>query len=136
MTTMLAPPSARVALTAFNRIARAWELKPDEAAKLLGRSGRTATYRYRPGSSSRASSQPGRLDANVLERISLLLGIYEDLRLLFGRGKIADQWLRRPHRDFGERPPLERMLAGNVSDVYVVRRYLAVARQGIAPGAA
>lgn len=124
---VLAQPTPRVALTAFARIVARWGLEPKQAAKLLGRSDRTVTYRY--------AERPGRLPADVLERISLLVGIYEDVRLMFGSGPIADEWLKRPHRDFGGRAPLDRMLAGNVADLVAVRRYLGIARQGLAPGA-
>ena len=119
---VLATPSPRVALNAFKRIAARWNLSPEQQSKLLGRSGRTP-YRW--------TEPPARLAAGVRERISLLVGIYEDIRLLFGEGPIADEWVKRPNRDFGDNPPLARLLAGNVSDLVVVRRYLAIARQGI-----
>jgi hypothetical protein len=50
---------------------------------------------------------------------------------LFGEGPIADEWVMRPNRDSGGNPPLARLLAGNVSDLGTVRRYLGVARQGL-----
>ena len=120
---LLAAPTSRVALTAFRRIAERWRLSPEQQSALLGRSGRTA-YRW-------VSDPPAKLADDVRERISLLVGIYEDTRLLFGDRTAADEWVLRPNRDFGENAPLARMLAGNVSDLMAVRRYLAVARQGI-----
>jgi uncharacterized protein (DUF2384 family) len=121
---VLTEASPRVALGAFNRIADRWGLPPEQRAVLLGRSGRTA-YRY--------EKPPNRLAGDLRERISLLVGIYEDIRMLFGAGPIADGWVKRPNRDFGDHAPLDRMLAGQVGDLVAVRRYLAVARQGITP---
>jgi hypothetical protein len=114
-----------VAINAFNRIADRWELSPDQRALLLGRSGRTA-YRWKGG----ATSEGRPLQRDILERISLLIGIYEDIRKFFGAGPAADGWIRRPNADFGGEPPLSRLLAGNVEDIVEVRRYLGAARQG------
>jgi hypothetical protein len=124
---ILAEASPRVALNAFTRIADRWKLTAQERRTLLGRSGRTA-YRY--------DVPPTRLGDDVRERISLLVGIYEDVRLLFGSGELGDGWVKRENRDFGGHAPLQRMLGGKIIDLVTVRRYLAVARQGIAPGAA
>ena len=123
MTALLAPASPRVALNAFKRIASRWGLTPGQQATLLGRSGRTP-YRW-------VDDPPARIAPDVRERISHLVGMYEDIRLLFGEGPIADEWVKRPNRDFGGNAPLARLLAGNVSDLVAVRRYLAVARQGL-----
>ncbi len=70
------------------------------------------------------------IPADVTERIATLLVIWEDLAALFGRGSIADDWVRRPNRDFGDQPPLQRMTTGLMSDLIDVRRYLDIARQG------
>lgn len=121
--TLLNPASARVALNAFKRIAARWGLSPSQQSTLLGRSGRTP-YRW-------VDEPPARLAPDVRERISHLVGMYEDLRLVFGEGPIANEWMTRPNRDFGGNPPLARLLAGNVSDLVAVRRYLAIARQGL-----
>ena len=68
----------------------------------------------------------------MLERISLLVGIHEDVRAVFGLGAAADEWIRRPNDDFGGDSPLDRLLGGNVQDIIDVRRYLALARQSAA----
>ena len=68
----------------------------------------------------------GPVPADVLERISYILGIYKALHLLFADRAQADGWVRRPNAAlmFGGRSALERMLAGQVADLYVVRQYL------------
>ena len=74
---------------------------------------------------------PGRsIPADVTERIANLVVIWEDLAALFGRGPIADEWVRRTNRDFGGEPPLIRMTSGLMGDLIDVRRYLDIARQG------
>jgi uncharacterized protein (DUF2384 family) len=120
--TALAPPGPRAALTAFDRICDRWMLTADQRSALLGRSART---------SRRYGVTPSRLGADVQERIELLVGIYHDLRQVFGRGPAADEWVKRPNRHFGGRPPLDRMLTGKITDLAWVRRYLAIARQGL-----
>lgn len=66
------------------------------------------------------------MPADVLERISYILGIYKALHLLFADRAQADGWVRRPNAAlmFGGRSALERMLAGDVADLHAVRQYL------------
>ena len=61
-----------------------------------------------------------------LERLSYIFGIYKDLQILLPKPESADTWLHRPNDapPFGGRPALNRMLSGNVADLYVVRQYL------------
>ena len=61
-----------------------------------------------------------------LERISYILGIYKALQLLLPDTRAADEWIRRPNEAavFGGRSALDRMLSGNVADLYIVRQYL------------
>ncbi len=48
------------------------------------------------------------------------------MQILLPRPESADTWIRRPNDAplFGGRPALDRMLSGNVADLYVVRQYL------------
>jgi len=124
VTNLLAPPSPRVALNAYERIADSWGLDINESAVLLGVSQRTAYRWLKENSRERAGDQ------NTLERISHLITIWEDLAALFGRSELARTWVKRPNADFGEQPPLQRMLHGNVEDLVFVRTYLDRARQG------
>jgi len=107
------------ALRTFFRLAAAWQLSNDEARALLGSPARTTYFRWK-------QEQAGTLSRDVLERISYLLGIYKALRILFSATEQADQWVRRSNAAplFAGQSALDRMLAGNVSDLYVVREYL------------
>lgn len=123
MTTLLAPPSARVALTAYERIAASWGLDQEQSAVLLGVSPRTV-YRWLK------EDRRDHVRPDTLERISHLIAIWENLAAFFGRGELARTWVKRENADFGDQPPLQRMLHGNVQDLVLVRSYLDRARQG------
>lgn len=110
-------------LRAYPNIARAWQLKETEAATLLG----VAPSTYRRWKRTPERAQP---DVNHIERLSLILGIYKALAILLPEPAAAHQWVRRPNGNplFGGYPPIERMLAGQVSDLFVVRQHLDAAR--------
>lgn len=76
------------------------------------------------------SASPTFWPAAVRSRIVAGLGIYGDLHAILGDSALADDWVRRPNADFGERSPLLRMLAGNVGDLVDVRRYVEAWRLG------
>jgi hypothetical protein len=116
--------SGGAALRTFWRLAEAWKLKPDEQMTLLG-VGRSSLYQWKQG-------KVGPLDRHVLERLSYLFGIYAALQLLLPDGERADDWVRRPNSAplFNGQSALQRMLAGQVADLYVVRQYLDAQRGG------
>jgi len=108
-----------VALRAFIRIAELWHLSVAEQLTLLGLSSRSTYFKWR-------KDPRVRLPRDTLERISYLLGIYKALQLLLPDTRAADEWVRRPNEAplFGGRSALERMLSGQVADLYLVRQYL------------
>jgi hypothetical protein len=113
------------ALRTFFRIAEAWQLKPEEARRLLGEPPRSTFFLWK-------RTGDGRLTRDTLERVSYVLGIYKALQILLPVEDAADNWIRRPNSAplFGGKPALERMLSGNVADLYVVRQYLDAQRGG------
>lgn len=119
------PEAAQAALRTFWRIADVWQLDPGEQTNLLG-IGKTTLYQWRQGKIATP------LDRHVLERLSYLFGIYAALQILLPHGPQADGWLRRPNAAplFGGRPALDRMLGGQVADLFVVRQYLDAQRGG------
>lgn len=116
--------AAGAALRTFWRLAEAWKLSPAEQATLLG-VGRTTLYQWKQG---RARG----LDRHVLERLSYLFGIYAALQILLPVSERADEWVRRPNHAplFGGSSALQRMLGGQVADLFVVRQYLDAQRGG------
>ena len=121
------PEAGAAALRTFWRLAEAWKLKPTEQMTLLG-VGRSALYQWKAG-------KVGPLDRHVLERLSYLFGIYAALQLLLPGGERADEWVRRPNSAplFNGQSALQRMLGGQVADLYVVRAIpgRAARRQGV-----
>ena len=117
---------AAAGLRAFARIAEAWGLTVDEQLCLLGQPPRSTYFAWR--------KQPDKasLSRDTLERLSNILGIYKSLQILLPDSAVADAWVRQPNgaAPFGGGTALARMLAGNVSDLNLVRRYLDGVRGG------
>ncbi|ERJ20867.1 hypothetical protein SSPSH_000209 [Salinisphaera shabanensis E1L3A] len=112
------------ALRTWFGIARQWGLTDIQAARLLGTP--VSTYR-------RWKRAPNiTLDVGQMERLSLLLGVYKSLEMLLPRADAADGWIKQPNSNplFGGKTPLERMLAGHIEDLSVVRRHLDAERGG------
>lgn len=106
-------------LRAFQHIATLWNLSIAEQLTLLGLHSKSTYFKWRKDGAVR-------LPKDTLERLSYLLGIYKALQILLPDPAAADQWLRRPNNaaPFGGRSALERMLSGQVADLYLVRQYL------------
>lgn len=122
------PPErmAAAGLRAFGRIAELWGLSVEEQLKLLGSPPRSTFYAWRKHPERAALSR------DTLERLSNLLGIYKSLQILLPDEPAADAWVRKPNQAplFGGRSALDRMLAGNMSDLFAVRSYLDAMRGG------
>ena len=117
--------AAQAALRTFWRLSEAWKLDATEQTTLLG-VGRTTLYQWKQGKVSAP------LDRHVLERLSYLFGIYAALQILLPVAQQADAWVRKPNAAplFGGKSALDRMLGGQVADLYVVRHYLDAQRGG------
>ena len=117
---------AAAGLRAFSRIAEAWALTVDEQLLLLGQPPRSTYFAWRKHPEKAAVAR------DTLERLSNILGIYKSLQILLPDAAAADAWVRQPNSaaPFGGGTALARMLAGNVSDLNLVRRYLDGVRGG------
>ena len=113
-------------LRAFVRIAELWQLTVDEQLCLLGQPPRSTYFAWR------RHPDQARLPRDTLERLSNLLGIYKSLQILLPDAAAADAWVRQPNAAplFAGRSALQQMLAGNLSDLNGVRRYLDSVRGG------
>ena len=107
------------ALRAFFQLAEQWKLRIADQRKLLGDPPESTFYKWK-------REREGVLGRDVIERISYLLGIWKALQILFPDPPQADAWLHKLNQAplFGGHSALERMLSGNVADLYVVRQYL------------
>jgi hypothetical protein len=113
------------AMRSFFQIAQAWTLHNDEQRALLGWPPESTFFKYKAG-------QIGILSYDTLMRISLLLGIYKDLHILYPELDLADRWLKLPNSNllFGGRPALALMMEGGMDGLYQVRRLLDGRRGG------
>jgi hypothetical protein len=107
------------ALRTFFNIAAEWGLGVEPQRRLLGGVPASTYFKWKAGGIVT-------LTFDQLERISLVLGVYKGLRLLFADDAGGLRWLRAANTDlpFGGGSPLDRMLRGSIDDLYVVRRYL------------
>ena len=106
-------------LRAFFGITEQWDVTAKGQRILLGSPAESTFHNWKTG-------KHGTLSYDQLERISLVLGIHKALRLLFADDKNGKTWLHSPNDEpmFGGKPPLDRMQAGSIDDLYRVRRYL------------
>ena len=113
------------ALRTFFRIADLWGLSVEEQMTLLGLTARSTFFKWKKDPNAV-------LPKDTLERISYILGVYKALQILLPAEKAADEWVRRPNTalPFGGRSALDRMLSGQVADLFVVRQYLDAQRGG------
>src|SRR3979409_1614128 len=77
------------AIPAFFRLAQAWQLRDEAARQLLGGVSNGVFYQLKRGPKKT-------LDQDKLARISLFLGIFKSLNILYGR-KLADSWVNLPN---------------------------------------
>jgi len=112
----------KAGLTAFFNITAKWKLTTSEQRVLLGSPAEATFFKWKKNPES-----VNRLTHDLLERISYILGIHKALRILFSnRQESVYSWIKTPNKAplFNGQSALERMLGGNVSDLYAVRKYL------------
>ena len=119
------PAAGAAALRTFFNIAQAWQLGNDEQQRLLG-CGRTMFFDWKAGRVKAG------LDAATLERLSHVFAIYAALQILLPIPERAHAWVRQPNTAplFGGGTALQRLLGGQVADLFVVRQYLDAQRGG------
>jgi Protein of unknown function (DUF2384) len=118
-----APDREASAMRAFFRLVELWGLTMEQARVLLGRPSRATLYNWKSG---RVRGLPH----DTLQRISYLLGIHKALQILYSDPALADGWVQRPNAAFGGQSALQRMLAGDITDLAAVRAHLDAARGG------
>ena len=113
-----------VAARAFFTLASHWKLRDEDARALLGGMSNGSFYQLKRA--------PRTLDQDKLTRISLLVGIFKALNILYS-AKLADAWVQRPNTNplFGGESPLARMLKGGVPAMLHVRQLLDARRGGL-----
>jgi hypothetical protein len=113
------------ALRTFFNIAAAWQLTVQEQRALLGWPAASTFHKYKAG-------DHGALTFDTLTRLSLVIGIYKSLQVLYPDATFSDVWPRMPnsHPLFGGRPALTLMTDGGIDGLFRVRRLLDSRRGG------
>jgi hypothetical protein len=113
------------AMRAVFSIGAAWQLQAEEQRALLGWPAASTFFKYKAGHVST-------LPYDMLMRISLVLGIYKDLHILYPEPDLANRWVRLPNSNplFGGQPALSLMTGGGIDGLYQVRRLLDARRGG------
>ena len=112
------------AVKGFLKMAILWDLRDEDARQLLGGMSNGAYYELKK-TGSRTLAQ------DRLTRISLLIGIFKALNILY-RKKLADRWVHLPNTNaiFGGEAPLAYMIKGGVPAMLRVRQLLDARRGG------
>lgn len=120
------PSVTRALLPAIFNIFSEWHLKGVQQMTLLGLSNEKTLYNWKN------HPEKAKLTRDLLERASYILGIYKSLQILFPDQALADRWLSTPNDNplFNGMAPLDRLLAGQVVDLAVVRYFLDAERGG------
>ncbi len=116
----LSPP----AIKAFFNIMDKWSIKDADARDLLGGVSNGVFYEMK--------KNPDRvLDVDRLARISLLVGIFKSLNILYPE-ELADAWVTLPNRNrlFGGGTPLSYMSRGGLAAMLTLRRLVDARRGG------
>jgi hypothetical protein len=113
------------ALKSFFKLMRRWQVRDEDARRLLGGVSNGPYYQMKKNPVGRI------LDADDLLRVSYLLGIFKALNTLHG-ARLADQWPNLPNsnRIFHGLSPLDYMKKGGVPAMQNVGRLLDSRVQG------
>ena len=113
-------------LRIFDAIAREWELTLHEQLAIL----RVPETTFRRWRHAALAGRDVAVDGSTMERLSYIVGIYKALQILLPQSHAG--WIRRPNSNtlFAGRPALDRMMAGQVADLFVVRHHLDAWRGG------
>ena len=114
-----------IAIRAFFRLTAHWKLRDEDARGLLGGISNGSFYQLK-------RSPAKTLDQDKLTRVSLLVGIFKALNILYSP-KLADAWVQLPNSNpiFSGETPLAYMRKGGVPSMLRVRQLLDARRGGM-----
>jgi uncharacterized protein (DUF2384 family) len=110
-----------LAMEGFFSIMRHWGADNTTARRILGAPAERTFYAWKQG-------KVARLADDTLRRIGYVAGIWKALQIVYSAPEQADGWVNRPNALFGGQTPLQRMSAGDVTDLAAVRAYVDAAR--------
>jgi hypothetical protein len=114
------------AMRAFFQIADAWNLTVGEQIALLGYPAESTYFKYKASANKTEHDDGiGTLSFDTLVRISLVLGIFKALHILYADESLANRWIKLPNSNplFGGKPALMLMTNG-IDGLHQVRRLL------------
>ncbi len=117
----VAQDEVRAMQQAVIRLFDRWQLTDQQACVLLGDLAPRTYQRWKTG-------HYGRVNVDLIDRLSNILGIHKALRLLFREPQRGYDWVKAPNSGFEGASALEVMLNGRLTDLMRVRRYLDAAR--------
>lgn len=115
---------SKPAIAAFFSVIEKWQLRNEDAMALLGGASHGRYFELK-------KNRKGLLSQDELTRISLLIGIFKALNILFNQ-KLADEWISRPNSNpmFNDARPLDFTIRGGVPGMIAVRRLVDGWRSG------
>ena len=107
------------AMRTFLKIADCWDLPIAHQRALLGWPAESTYFKHKSG-------DVATLSYDTLVRISLVIGIYKALRILYPDVNLSHRWVHLPNTNllFGGLAPVDQMAAGGIDALYRVRRLL------------
>jgi hypothetical protein len=110
-----------LAMKGFFAIMAHWGADNATARRILGSPAERTFYAWKRG-------KVARLPEDTLRRIGYVAGIWKALQIVYSQPHLADSWVSRQNDYFGGQTPLQRMAAGDVTDLAAVRSYVDAAR--------
>lgn len=108
------------ALQGCFRILELWGVSNAQMRRILGAPAERTFFDWK-------ANRVKRLPEDVIRRIGYVAGIFKSLQVVYADALQADAWVKQPNRHFGGQTPLERMAAGDVTDLAAVRDYVVAA---------
>ena len=115
---------SRSAIKAFFNVVEKWRIRDADARDLLGGVSNGVFYEMK-------KDRDRVLDTDRLVRVSLLIGIFKSLNILYP-DDLADAWASLPNtnRIFAGGTPLSYMIQGGIPAMWTVRRLVDARRGG------
>ncbi len=123
VTPVITDPEGKAMGRAVVNLFERWGLSDAQACVLLGGLSPRTWARWKKG-------DVGRVSRDLKARLSNLMGIHKALRIVFVEPERGYGWVTRSNEVFGKASALEIMLAGEMTDIMRVRRYLDSVRGG------
>lgn len=117
----LAADAHDLAMQGFFGIMARWDADNAAMRAVLGAPAERTFFEWKKGKVARLSN-------DTLRRIGYVAGIWKALQIVYSDPQLADSWVHRPNKAFGGQTPLDRMAAGDVTDLAAVRNYIDAAR--------